>query len=201
MMKLSQEQNLLILKMLMKAINDLEEKKKKLVFFQSKQKKNIDLRIEAIHQIGDQFDTAFNIDLSQLSEIDTANILIILETYAEKCNTPEDKDQYFSLMKIINAIKTYRGEPTTPVIEEMESPDIERMRHLAEDIIDAIISRNKHIRIEESYEDFIKVFEDITSFRKYKQASTVVIDRDEASYKIYITKEANSFSAYGNLLQ
>ena len=41
MTKLSQEENLLILKMLMKAIAKLEEEEKELTFFQSKQKKKI----------------------------------------------------------------------------------------------------------------------------------------------------------------
>ncbi len=201
MTKLSQEENLLILKMLMKAISKLEEEEKELTFFQSKQKKNIKLRIEAIHQIGDKFDSKLNIDFSKLSEIEIKNVLIILATCSEKYNNPEDKDKYLSFMKTINTIKTYLGEPTTPVIEKTELSGIERMQHLAEDIIDAIISTNKHIRIDESYEDFIKVFEEFPSFRKYNQASTVVIDRHEASYKIYITKEENSFSAYWNLQQ
>jgi len=201
MTKFSQEQNLLILKMLMKAITKLEEEEKELTFFQFKQKKNIKFRIEAIHQIGDQFDSKLNIDFSKLSEIDIKNVLIILATCSEKYNNPEDKDTYLSFMKIINTIKTYLVEPTTPVIEKTELSGIERMRYLVDDIIDAIISTDKHTRIHESYEDFIKVFEDFPSFRKYKQASTVVIDRDKISYKIYITKEENSFSAYWNLQQ
>jgi hypothetical protein len=203
MTKLSQEENLLILKMLMKAISKLEEEEKELTFFQSKQKKNIKFRIEAIHQIGDKFDSKLNIDFSKLSEIEIKNVLIILTSCSEKYNSPEDKAMYFSLMQTIHTIKTYLGEPTTPVpvIEKTELSGIERMQHVAEDIIDAIISTNKHIRIDESYEDFIKVFEEFPSFRKYNQASTVVIDRHEASYKIYITKEENSFSAYWNLQQ
>lgn len=201
MAKLSQEQNLLILKMLMKAIAKLEEEEKELTFFQSKQKKNIKFRIEAIHQIGDKFDSKLNIDFSKLSETDIKNVLIILDTCSEKYNNTEDKDKYLSFMKTIHTIKTYLREPTAPVIEKTELSGIERMQHLAEDIIDAIISTDKHIRIDESYEDFIKVFEAFPSFKKYKQASTIVIHRDDRSYKIYITKEKNSFSAYGNLQQ
>ena len=201
-MKLSQEQSILILKMLTRAIDELESKKNELAFFQAKKKKNISFRIEAIHQIGDQFDSKLNIDLSKLSEIDITNVLIILTTYSEKYNNPEDKDMYLSLLKTINTIKTYIGEPiTTPVIEKIEQSNIERMQHLAEDIIDAIISSDKKSKIHENYEDFIKVFENFSSFKKYEQASTVVIDRDGISYKIYILKEENSFSAYWNLLQ
>jgi len=201
MTKLSQEQNLLILKMLMSAINELEAKKEKLSFFQSKQKKNIEFRIEAIHQIGDQFDSKLNIDLSSLSEIDITNTLIILTAYSEEYNTPEDKEMYLSLLKTIHTIKTSREEPMIPVIEKTELSGIERMQHIAEDIIDTIISTNKHIRIDESYEDFIKVFERFPSFKKYNKASTVVIHREDRSYKIYIAKEENSFSAYWNLQQ
>ena len=201
MTKLSQEQNLLILKMLMKAIDELETKKKKLTFFQSKQKDKIKFRIEAIHQIGDQFDAKLHIDLSTLSERDITNILIILMTYSKRYNDPENQDMYLSLMKTIHIVKTYTEEPTpTPAImEKAELSGIEKMQHLAEDIIDAIISTNKHIKINESYEDFIKVFEEFPSFKKYKQASTVVVNRDEISYKIYIAKVENSFSAYWNL--
>lgn len=185
----------------MKAIAKLEEEEKELTFFQSKQKKNIKFRIEAIHQIGDKFDSKLNIDFSKLSKTEIKNILIILATCSEKYTNPEDKDKYLSFMKTIHTIKSYLEEPTTPAIEKTELSGIERMQHLAEDIIDAIISTNKHIRIDENYEDFIKVFEEFPSFKKYKQASTVVVDRREASYKIYITKEENSFSAYGNLQQ
>ncbi len=201
MTKLSQEENLLILKMLMKAISKLEEEEKKLTFFQSKQKKNIKFRIEAIHQIGDKFDSKLNIDFSKLSETEIKNVLIIMATCSEEYNNPEDKNKYLSFMKAINTIKTYLGEPITPAIEKTELSGIERMKHLEEDIIDTIIRTNKHIRIDENYEDFIKVFEEVPSFRKYRQASTVIIDRDEASYKIYLTKEENSFSAYWNLQQ
>ena len=201
MTKLSQEENLLILKMLMKAITKLEEEEKELTFFQSKQKKNIKFRIEAIHQIGDKFDSKLNIDFSKLSETDIKNVLIILATCSEIYNNPEDKDKYLSFMKTINTIKTYLEEPTTPAIEKTELSGIERMQHLAKDIIDTIISTNKLIRIDENYEDFIKVFEGFPSFKKYKQASTIVIHRDDRSYKIYIAKEENSFSAYWNLQQ
>lgn len=201
MIKLSQEENLLILKMLMMAISKLEEEEKKLTFFQSKQKKNIKFRIEAIHQIGDNFDSKLNINFSKLSEIEIKNVLIILASCSEKYNNPEDKDKYLSFMKTIHTIKSYLKEPTTPPIENTALSGIEGMQHLAEDIIDAIISTNKHIKIDEDYEDFIKVFEAFPSFQKYKQASTVVVDRHEASYKIYITKEENSFSAYGNRQQ
>lgn len=201
MTKLSQEENLLILKMLMKAIAKLEEEEKKLTFFQSKQKKNIKFRIEAIHQIGDKFDSKLNIDFSKFSEIEIKNILIILATCSEKYNNQEDKDKYLSFMKTVNTIKTYLEEPTPPVIEKPELSGIERMQHLAEDIIDAIINTNKHIRIDESYEDFIKVFEGFPSFKKYNKASTLVIHRDDTSYKIYIEKEENSFSAYWNYQQ
>jgi len=201
-MKLSQEQSLLILKMLTRAIDELESKKNELTFFQAQKKKNISFRIEAIHQIGDQFDSKLNIDLSKLSKIDTTNVLIILTTYSEKYNNPEDEDMYLSVLKTINTIKTYIGEPvTTPVIEKIEQSNIERMQPLAEDIIDAIISSDKKSKIYENYEEFIKVFENFSSFRKYEQAATVVIDRDEISYKIYIVKEENSFSAHWNLLQ
>ena len=199
MTKLSQEENLLILKMLMKAITKLEEEEKELTFFQSKQKKNIKFRIEAIHQIGDKFDSKLNIDFSKLSETDIKNVLIILATCSEIYNNPEDKDKYLSFMKTINTIKTSLEESTSPVIEKTELSGIERMQHLAKDIIDTIISTNKLIRIDENYEDFIKVFEGFPSFKKYKQASTIVIHRDDRSYKIYIAKEENSFSAYWNL--
>ncbi len=199
MTKLSQEQNLLILKMLMRAINELETKKEKLAFFQSKQKKNIEFRIEAIHQIGDRFDPKLNIDLSSLSEIEIKNVLIILDTYSEQYNNPEDKEMYLSLLKTIHTIKTSREEPTVPAIEKIELSSIETMKHIAENIIDTIINTNKHIRIDESYEDFIKVFEGFPSFKKYNKASTIVIHRDDRSYKIYISKEENSFSAYWNL--
>jgi len=201
-MKLSQEQSLLILKMLTRAIDELESKKNELTFFQAQKKKNISLRIEAIHQIGDQFDSKLNIDLSKLSEIDIANVLIILTSCSESYNNSKGKDIYLSLLKTINTIKTYTGEPiTTPVIEKIEQSSIERMQHLAEDIIHAIISSDKKSKIHENYEDFIKVLENFSSFRKYEQASTVVIARDGISYKIYIVKEENSFSAYWNLLQ
>ena len=200
-MKLSQEQSLLVLKMLTRAIDELESKKNELTFFQAKKKKNISFRIEAIHQIGDQFDSKLNIDLSSLSEIDITNILIILTAYSEEYNTPEDKEMYLSLLKTIHTIKTSREEPMIPVIEKTELSGIERMQHIAEDIIDTIISTNKHIRIDESYEDFIKVFERFPSFKKYNKASTVVIHREDRSYKIYIAKEENSFSAYWNLQQ
>ena len=199
MTKLSQEENLLILKMLMKAIAKLEEEEKKLTFFQSKQKKNIKFRIEAIHQIGDKFDSKLNIDFSKLSEIDIKNVLIILTSCSEKYNDPEDKDMHLSLLKTIHTIKTYLKEQTPSPIEKTAQSGIERMQHLAEDIIDTIVSTNKHIRIDESYEDFIKVFEGFPSFKKYRQASTIVIHRDDRSYKIYIAKEENSFSAYWNL--
>jgi len=201
MTKLSQEENLLILKMLMMAIGKLEEEEKKLTFFQSKQKKNIKFRIEAVHQIGDKFDSKLNIDFSKLSEIEIKNVLIILAACSEKYNNPEDKDKYLSFMKTIHTIKSYLEEPTTPAIEKTELSGIERMQHLAEDIIDAIINTNKHIRIDESYEDFIKVFEGFPSFKKYNKASTIVIHRDDTSYKIYIEKEENNFSAYWNYQQ
>jgi len=185
----------------MKAIGKLEKEEKALTFFQSKQKKNIRFRIEAIHQIGDKFDSKLNIDFSKLSDIEIRNVLIILASCSEKYNNPEDKDKYLSFIKTINTIKTYLGKPATPVIEKAELSGIERMQHLAEDIIDTVTRTNKHIKIDENYEDFIKVFEEFPSFKKYTQAATVLIDRDEASYKIYITKEENSFSAYGNLQQ
>ncbi|WP_415406795.1 hypothetical protein ACLHDG_13660 [Sulfurovum sp. CS9] len=202
MTKLSQEENLLILKMLMKAITKLEEEEKELTFFQAKQKKNIKFRIEAIHQIGDRFDSKLNIDLSKLSKIEIKNILIILTSFSKEYNNPKDKDMYLSFMKTINTIKRYIEKARKrSIVEKIELSSIEKMQHLAENIIDTIISADKHIRIDESYEDFIKVFEEFPSFQKYNKASTVVIDRNKTSYKIYIAKEENSFSAYSNLQQ
>jgi len=186
----------------MKAIAKLEEEEKKLTFFQAKQKKNMKFRIEAVHQIGDKFNSKLNIDLSKLSKIEIKNILIILTSFSKKYNNSEDRDMYLSFMKTINTIKRYTEKACKRSdIEKIELSSIEKMQHLAENIIDTIISTDKHIRIDESYEDFIKVFEEFPSFQKYNKASTVVIDRNKISYKIYIAKEENSFSAYSNLQQ
>ena len=73
---------------------------------------------------------------------------------------------------------------------------IERMKLLAGNILDDIISTDQHTRIHESYEDFIKVFEDFPSFKQYKDFSSVIIQRHKSTYKIIILKEENSFSAY-----
>lgn len=77
-----------------------------------------------------------------------------------------------------------------------EITGIERMKLLAGNMLDDIISTHKHTRIHESYDDFIKVFEDFSSFEQYEEASTVVIQRHKSYYKIIIMKEENSFSAY-----
>ena len=73
---------------------------------------------------------------------------------------------------------------------------VERMKALAGDMIEDIISTSNHTRIHENYDDFIQVFKEFPSFKEYEEASTVVISRDKSNYKIIIMREDNSFSAY-----
>ncbi len=80
--------------------------------------------------------------------------------------------------------------------ENKEITGIERMKALAGDMIDDIISTDKHTRIHESYDEFIHVFKDFSTFKEYEEAFTVVINRHKSNYKITIMREDNSFSAY-----
>ena len=80
--------------------------------------------------------------------------------------------------------------------ENKEITGIERMKVLAGDMIDDIISTDKHTRIHESYDEFIYIFKDFPSFKEYKEAFTVVVNRHKSNYKITIIREDNSFSAY-----
>ncbi len=77
-----------------------------------------------------------------------------------------------------------------------EITGVERMKALAGDMIDDIISTDKHTRIYESYDEFIQVFKDFPNFKEYKEAFTVVINRHRSDYKIIVLREENSFSAY-----
>ncbi len=77
-----------------------------------------------------------------------------------------------------------------------EITGVERMKALAGDMIDDIISTNQHTRIHENYDDFIEVFKDFSSFKEYEEAFVVVIHRHKIDYKISVMKEDGSFSAY-----
>lgn len=73
---------------------------------------------------------------------------------------------------------------------------IKRMENLASNMIEDIIGTTQNTRIHEDYNDFIKVFEEFESFKKYKEYSTVILSVNKKTYKIFIIKEDNSFSAY-----
>lgn len=80
--------------------------------------------------------------------------------------------------------------------ENKEITGIERMKALAGDMIDDIISTDKYTRIHENYDEFIHVFKDFPSFKEYEKAFTIVVNRHKSNYKIIIMREDNSFSAY-----
>lgn len=107
---------------------------------------------------------------------------------------PSD-DEVQSFVELENEIINFKDSQSS-MEKNNEIVGIERMKLLAGNILDDIISTDQHTRIHESYEDFIKVFEDFPSFKQYKDFSSVIIQRHTSTYKIIILKEENSFSAY-----
>lgn len=107
---------------------------------------------------------------------------------------PSD-DEVQSFVEFENEVINFKDSQSS-IEKNNEIVGIERMKLLAGNILDDIISTDQHTRIHESYEDFIKVFEDFPSFKQYKDFSSVIIQRHKSTYKIIILKEENSFSAY-----
>jgi hypothetical protein len=128
----------------------------------------------------------YNLNLFIVVPINKKEVLLSLSPSEEEVQTFVDlEDDIINFKDIQSTMK-----------KNDEIVGIERMKILAGNMIDDIISTDQHTRIHESYEDFIKVFEDFPSFKQYKEASSVVIQRHKSNYKIIILKEENSFSAY-----
>jgi hypothetical protein len=93
-------------------------------------------------------------------------------------------------------INIYNEQDNVNTKDEEELAGVDRIKYLSGDIIDDILSTDKHTRIYENYYEFKEALSENFDIIEHDEAFTIIVSRHKSTYKISVIKEENTFSAY-----